>query len=503
MTWTHPLSAKVERGPDLLGGKAYGLLTLHRLGLPVPPGFVVTTEACRLLRRTGRLPDGPRREVASALTALEAETARRFGDDRGPLTMSVRSGASVSMPGMMTTVLNLAVPPDGPGRGTERLDPLLRAITEVVASWDAPRARTYRALHGVADDLGTAVTVQAMVFGDRDAHSGSGVAFTHDPNTGEHHPFGEVLFGRRGDAVVSGSERTSPLGALAAREPGVWADLTDALARVERHHRDACYVEFTYESGFLWLLQLRPARPTGAAAVRVAVDLAEAGVISREEALLRVSVQDLRRARVPRAVSSDGGPPLTRGVGACPGVAIGRVVTDADRAVRDSERGPVVLFRPETSPMDMRGLAASAGIVTARGGPASHAAVVARSLGTPAVVGVNGLAVGPNGLRVGDRDVPEGTLVTVDGSGGELFLGRARVTSAVSGFRLGRLLAWADTTAGARGAGSDRPEAGIGGEPAAGAGTGSEPGTGTGEGTQPGTASEEARLVAAQAALRG
>ncbi|PWV58146.1 PEP/pyruvate-binding domain-containing protein [Nocardiopsis sp. L17-MgMaSL7] len=478
MTWTHPLSARVEQGPELLGGKAHGLLTLRRLGLPVPAGFVVTTEASRAFRHGGRLPDGARDEIATAVSALEAETGRRFGDTHDPLTVSVRSGAGVSMPGMMTTILNLELPTTDPGVAEDPLGGLYRAIAEVFSSWDTPRARTYRALHGVPDDLGTAVTVQAMVFGDRDARSGSGVAFTHDPNTGEHVPFGEVLFGRQGDAVVSGSALTSPLRALADREPAVWADLVAALDRVSEHHRDACYVEFTYESGRLWMLQLRPARLVGAAAVRVAVDLAEAGVISRAEALLRVPPPHLRHARTARAVLPDGRPPLARGVGACPGVAVGRVVTNADRAVSMAARGPVVLFRPETSPLDMRGLAASAGIVTARGGPASHAAVVARSMGTPAVVGVEDLTVEPDGIRVGDRHVPEGALVTVDGTGGELALGRVRVTSGEGSPQLGRLLAWADEVAG-------------------------RPGGGSCPGMETGPEAEEARLRAAHTALRG
>ena len=441
MRWTHPLSAQVQEGPDLLGGKAHGLLTLKRLGLPVPAGFVITTEACRAFRREGRFPDGLREEIAASVAALETETGRRFGDPHDPLTVSVRSGAGVSMPGMMTTVLNH----DQPGEGLER------AVTSVFSSWDTPRARTYRALNGVPDDLGTAVTVQAMVRGDRDGHSGSGVAFTHDPNTGEHTPFGEVLFAHLGDAVVSGSALTYPLRDLADREPAVWADLAAALDRVEAHYRDACYIEFTYESGRLWLLQVRPARLVGGAAVRVAVDLADAGVIDRAEALLRVSPHHLQHARTPRVALADGELPLARGLGACPGVAVGRMATTADRAVLMAAEGPVVLVRPETSPLDMRGLAAAAGIVTARGGPASHAAVVSRSMNTPAVVGVAELTVGPDSIRIGDRLVPEGTLVTVDGTGGELVLGEAPVTAGRTGPHLSRLLTWADEAAGVPG----------------------------------------------------
>jgi pyruvate,orthophosphate dikinase len=448
MRWTHPLSARVGEGPDLLGGKAHGLITLRRLGLPVPAGFVITSEACRAFRRVGRFPEGLSEEITAAVTALETETGRRFGDPHDPLTVSVRSGAGVSMPGMMSTVLGH----DQPGEGLEQ------AVAAVFSSWDAPRARTYRALNGIPDDLGTAVTVQAMVHGDRDARSGSGVAFTHDPNTGAHAPFGELLFVRRGDTVVSGSALTRPLRDLADREPTVWADLVAALNKVERHYRDACYVEFTFESGRLWLLQVRPARLGGAAAVRAAVDLADSGLINRGEALLRVSPQHLRHARTPRVLPGEGGSLLARGLGACPGVAVGRVATSSEGAVRMAAGGPVVLVRPETSPLDMSGMAAAVGIVTARGGPASHAAVVARSMNTPAVVGVAELVVEPDSIRVGDQYVPEGDLVTVDGTGGEVALGRLRVSTGEPGPHLDRLLVWADRAAGghAPGAGSEQ-----------------------------------------------
>ncbi|GAB3700836.1 PEP/pyruvate-binding domain-containing protein [Nocardiopsis oceani] len=453
MRWIRPLSAETDGTPEVLGGKAHGLIILKRLGLPVPAGFVVTTEAYRSFLREGRLPDGLRDELSSAVTALEAETGRGFGDHDNPLTVSVRSGAGISMPGMMTTLLDL-----GPAD-------LEQAVADVFASWDTPRARTYRALHTIPDSLGTAVTVQAMVFGTRDDHSGSGVAFTHDPDTGEHTPFGEVLFGRQGTDLVSGGSRTRPLRDLAAREPRVWTALADALRRVGAHHRDACYTEFTFESGELWILQLRPARLVGAAAVRVAVELAEEGVIGRDEALLRVSPHHLQYVRTPRIATPDVPTPdvpapdvpapdvpapdvLARGLGACPGVAVGRLATSADQAVRMAADGPVVLVRPETSPLDMRGLAAAAGVVTARGGPASHAAVVARSMNRPAVVGVAELTVGPAGARVGDRELPEGALIAIDGTGGEVVLGEPRVTISAASRHLHQLLTWADEASG-------------------------------------------------------
>jgi pyruvate, orthophosphate dikinase len=389
----YPLSPDVTETADVLGAKAHGLVVLRRLGLPVPPGFVVGTAACRAFLRDGRFPDGLDAELAAALTDLGAER------------VSVRSGASVSMPGMMDTVLDVS-PAEVPA-----------AVAAVFESWHTPRARTYRALHDIPHDLGTAVTVQAMVFGEQ---GGAGVAFSRDPNTGVRQPFGEVLFGHDGVDVVSGRSVTSPLAEL-TREPAVWTDLLAALARIEEHYRDACSVEFTFESGRLWLLQVRAGGLVGRAAVRVAVDLADAGVITRAEAV--------RRARshivdVPRIDATD---VLTRGVGASPGVAVGRVATTADAAVRMTP--PVILVRPYTSPLDMHGLAAAAGVVTATGGPASHAAVVARSMGKPAVVSA-------------ELTVTEGTLIAIDGTTGDIVLGTPRIVHGVPDPHLRRLLSW-------------------------------------------------------------
>ncbi|WP_086667033.1 PEP/pyruvate-binding domain-containing protein [Lentzea kentuckyensis] len=415
MRWIRPLTAEVDESVDVVGGKAHGLLVLHRLGLPVPPGFVITTEACRAFLRDGHFPAGLSDELAIARRELAVPT------------VSVRSGASVSMPGMMNTILNV-------DRNLEQ------TVATVFSSWHTPRARTYRELHDIPHDLGTAVIVQAMVRGDRDEHSGTGVAFSRDPDTGAPTPFGEVLFGHQGDAVVSGTMLTEPLEHL-DREPLVWNGLLDALHRIEAHYRDACYVEFTYESGELWLLQVRPGRFTGAAAVRVATDLADEGVIDRRAALLRVSPHHLRP--IPRMAAEH---VLARGLGACPGVATGRIATTTDSAVRMATNGPVVLVRPETSPHDMRGLAAATGIVTARGGPASHAAVVARSMGKPAVVGISDLAVHAGSINVNGNAIDEGTLITIDGTSGEVALGGQRVVTTTTNAH--RLLAWADEVSG-------------------------------------------------------
>ncbi|MBC2874269.1 MULTISPECIES: pyruvate, phosphate dikinase [Streptomyces] len=528
MRWIRALSARSEETAETVGGKALGLVVLHRLALPVPAGFVITTEGCRAFLRDGRLPEGLGDELATAMADLERSTGRAFGGPHKPLAVSVRSGASVSMPGMMSTILNLgltaaateglaaetadrpfalasrlnfltsfasattnvdtapAAPAERPGRRTENEEAslirsveaveklvrrrsgrsvpddanhqLTQAVEAVFSSWDTPRARTYREVNGIPHDLGTAVIVQHMVFGNRDARSGTGVAFSRDPATGENVPFGEVLFGRQGEEVVSGRSTTRPLRELAEREPEVWAGLLDALRRIEGHYRDACYVEFTYQSGELWLLQVRPGRFVGGAAVRVATELVDQGLIGREEALLRVSPLHLRHVRTPRIASAGEADVLARGTGACPGVATGRIATTADDAVRMARTGPVVLVRPETSPNDMHGLAAATGIVTARGGPASHAAVVARAMGKPAVVGVPGLTVDGASVTAAGRTLPEGTLITVDGTSGDVALGSPRVVTDAADAHVHRLLAWADDASGDHSAARDETQ---------------------------------------------
>jgi pyruvate,orthophosphate dikinase len=486
----------------------------------VPAGFVVTSSACRAFLRERRLPPGLVDELATAVAGLELSAGRTFGGSSRPLVVSVRSGAGVSMPGMMSTVLNLGLTTEAtaglaaetgdpafaldsrlrflsgfatavgaepalgehPGRGEARLTAAAQAVERAVeeqcdrpvpdealhqlewaveavfSSWESSRARTYRALHDIPEAPGTAVIVQAMVFGNRDERSGTGVAFSRDPNTGENKPFGDVLFGHQGEDVVSGGTTPLPLRALAGREPAVWAELLEALRRIEADYRDACYVEFTFQSGQLWLLQVRPGGFVGGAAVRAAVELVDERVISRREALLRVSPQQLRHVSTPRIASVEEADIFAKGLGACPGVAIGRVATTADGAVRTARETPVILVRAETSPNDMRGLAAAAGIVTARGGPASHAAVVARAMGKPAVVGVTGLTVDAStgSVTAGGHTLAEGALVTIDGRGGEVILGSPRVVTDAADGHLRRLLAWADEISGDH---SERDEA--------------------------------------------
>ncbi|MEV6303051.1 PEP/pyruvate-binding domain-containing protein [Actinoplanes sp. NPDC051861] len=413
------VSASLEAPVEIIGAKARGLVEMTRLGLPVPSAFVIPASACRSFLRDGSMPDG-----------LDDAVARIAG--AGTL-VSVRSGAAVSMPGMMNTILNVS-------RARVR-----EAVPAVFSSWNTPRAVTYRELHSIPHDLGTAVIVQAMVFGDRDQHSGTGVAFSRDPATGERALYGEVLFGRQGDAVVAGESETQPLHDLAVREPGMWEELGSALAALERHYRDACHVEFTFEAGRLWFLQVRPGGLVGRAAVRVAVDLVDEGLIDRRTAVARVSSRDLRLARALYISTTADLDVLARGIGASPGVAAGRIALTADHAVQMARSGPVVLVRPHTSPVDMHGLALAAGVVTSRGGPTSHAAVVARSMAKPAVVAATTLTVDPTSACVfaGSRVVPEGTPITIDGASGLIVLGSPAISEGAGDPHLARLKGWA------------------------------------------------------------
>ncbi|HEU5469219.1 MAG TPA: pyruvate, phosphate dikinase [Actinophytocola sp.] len=470
MRWIHPLSAGTDVRAEVLGAKGFGLIELHRLGLPVPPGFVIGTDACRAFLRDGRPPDDLAGELATALGALETATGRRLGAPVRPLVVSVRSGAGVSMPGMMNTILNLGLTDAATaGLAAETGDPAFAddsrrrfragfaaaagcpapddplrqldlAVRAVFASWNTPRAVTYRSLHGIPDEPGTAVTVQAMVFGNRDSRSGTGVAFSRDPNTGEPLPFGEVLFGCQGEDVVLGTATTDPLSELAAREPVVWQELLAALGRLEQHYLDACSVEFTVETGRLWLLQVRPGGLSARAAIRVAVDLADAGTISRPEAVRRISPRQLESARTPRMQITGPRTTLTRALGACPGVATGRVATTPEAAVHLAATAPVILVRPHTSPLDLPGLAAAAGVVTATGGPTSHAAVVARALAKPAVVSATDLTITPAAVHTPTHTLPEGTLITIDGTTGEVALGQPAIAPAAPDPHLRRLL---------------------------------------------------------------
>lgn len=433
---------------DRVGGKAWSINHMRGLGLPVPPAFVLTTDAWRDFTARGAIAGDIWQAVCDGIATLEHGTGRTFGSTRAPLLVSVRSGAAVSMPGMMDTVLNLGIN-DGveqslaaatgsadyaadthrrfraqyretvlgaPG-GVVPADPweqLRGAITAVFRSWDSQRAKAYRRNRGVADDLGTAVTVQAMVFGNLDRDSGTGVLFSRNPNTGDGPAYGEWLIGGQGEDVVSGRTTPRPLADLAAAQPQVHRRLIDAAGLLERDGRDIQDIEFTVESGTLWLLQSRPAKRSARAAVRAAVAMTAEGLIGAEEAVRRVSAEQIRVVLRPAGTVADPGEALARGESACPGVAFGLVVTDPDEAEARAQAGEdVILVRPTTSPDDLPGMIAARAVVTESGGTTSHAALVSRELGRPCVVGCGpGVVAALAGRRV---TVDGGAGVVLDG----------------------------------------------------------------------------------------
>ncbi len=520
-TWIVDFADGSREMRDLLGGKGANLCEMTRIGMAVPPGFVITTEACRAHRRSGARPAGLDEQIDAALQRLEALTGRRLGDPAAPLLLSVRSGARFSMPGMMDTVLDLGATGDvvaglakvggdwfawdarrrfvemfsrvvrgvdehllservvaavaDAGVETERdlsadrmralaedlealvvrvhgplpddpRDQLLQAVTAVFDSWDSDRARAYRRLEGIDDDLGTAVNVQMMVFGNLDDRSASGVAFTRDPATGERVPYGDFLVRAQGEDVVAGTRAPRPLAELAVEFPTVHAELLEHLDALERHERDLCDVEFTVESDRLWMLQNRVGKRSAAAAVRIAVDMVDEGLIDEAEALRRVRPDQVEQLLHPRfAVEPDA--ILTTGLAASPGAAVGRVSLSSDEArTRGAAGESVILVRPETSPDDLEGMVAAAGLLTARGGLVSHAAVVARGLGRPAVCGASDLDVDTRAgeIRVGDVVVHAGDVLSIDGSTGRVVVGAVALEAASAGPDLERLLEFAD-----------------------------------------------------------
>jgi pyruvate, orthophosphate dikinase len=445
--------AEVKR---LLGGKAANLSVMAAdLGLPVPPAFTISTDACNEYLAHG-WPAGLDEELRTHMARMEQVAGSRFGDPSDPLLVSVRSGAPVSMPGMMDTILNLglndsttaglgkrAASPkfaancrtrfeamfrDIVGTDTVPRDPwhqLRAAIEAVFRSWNSDRARTYRRREGIPDELGTAVTVQAMVFGNRSVDSGTGVLFTRNPATGEALLYGDVMFNAQGEDVVAGTHRTEPLSVLDERLPAVASELREYAARLERHHADLCDIEFTIEHGRLWMLQCRVGKRSPQAALRIALEMAQdpAFPLTRADAVRRVAAI---LADPPLATFERGhaGEPLTAGLPASPGVAAGEIATSPEAAIAAADAGrAVILVRAETSPDDVHGMARAAGILTATGGLASHAAVVARGWGIPAVVGAADVVVHDGAVDIGGRSLAAGDLVTIDGATGEVFAG--------------------------------------------------------------------------------
>lgn len=509
----------------LLGGKGANLAEMTNLGLPVPPGFTITTEACNAYMAAGdRLPDGLMDEVSAALEALEQKMGKRLGDEGDPLLVSVRSGAPFSMPGMMNTVLNLglndvsvlglakqtgndrfaydsyrrfvqmfgkivrdisgdlfeealadlreergvATDPELDASALQGLvdtfkqifkeetgdefpqDPreqLRYAIEAVFKSWNGERARIYRRMEKIPDDLGTAVNVQTMVFGNKGDDSGTGVAFTRDPATGENRPYGDFLRNAQGEDVVAGIRVTEPLDAMGKVFPGPHTELLAAMDRLETHYRDMCDIEFTIEQGRLFLLQTRVGKRTAAAALRMAVDMESEGLIDKREAVLRVQPAQLDQLLHPQFDPKAQYQALAKGLNASPGAAVGKVYFTADEAEARHEAGEqVILVRPETSPDDLHGMIAAEGILTSRGGLVSHAAVVARGMGTPAVCGASALEIDVEGrrFRVGETVVNEGDVISINGTTGEIVCGAVAVITPEPTGPFETILGWAD-----------------------------------------------------------
>jgi pyruvate,orthophosphate dikinase len=467
VTRTYALNTPPSGTPEeirmLIGGKAANLGIMARdLGLPVPPGFVIATTACREYLASG-WPAGLDDEVREQMSEVEEAVGRRFGEPSDPLLVSVRSGAPVSMPGMMDTVLNLGLndaTTDGLARAAgseafavscrERFEASFRSIVGVAEVPDDPclqlrqafepvyrscnsdRAIAYRRREGIPDDLGTAVTVQAMVFGNRGATSATGVLFTRNPATGEATLYGDVLFDAQGEDVVAGTHRTEPITALDERLPAAAAELRDHASRLERHFADLCDIEFTIEDGRLWMLQVRVGKRSPQATLRIAVEMAQDASfpLSKAQAVERVLPL---LAHPPMAASAHGSiVPIVTGLPASPGLASGPIATSPEAAQAGADDGrPTILVRAETSPEDVHGMARAAGILTSRGGLASHAAVVARGWGIPAVVGAAGLDVGDGRIAIGERVLRAGDIITIDGSSGEVFEGTIHGTTEV------------------------------------------------------------------------
>ena len=518
---------------ELLGGKGAGLAEMTNAGLPVPPGFTITTQACNAyFEAQERLPKGLWDQVERALARVERSTGKRLGDPASPLLVSVRSGAAMSMPGMMDTVLNLGLNDETraalgrladderfawdayrrfiamfgrivqniPAKAfdeplesrkkrlgvesdadlsadaledlvdefkdivqqhtqkpfpTDPRDQLRLAIEAVFGSWFGQRAKDYRQRFKISERLGTAVNVQSMAFGNMGQDSGTGVAFTRDPNTGEKVLYGEYLVNAQGEDVVAGTRTPKPIAELKRDLPKAYAEFERIAKRLEHHYRDAQDLEFTIEKGRLYMLQTRSAKRTAKAALKIATDMVKERLITRDEAIARVDPLQVEQLLLPRFDEQElekarqAGRYLAKGLNASPGAATGRAVFDADRAVElKGQKQLVVLVRPETSPDDFHGMIAATGILTARGGSTSHAAVVARGLGLPCVAGCAELSIdlSRREMRVGSKVVREGDFISIDGTTGEVFAGELPTVEPdyAKEKELIELLSWAD-----------------------------------------------------------
>ncbi|MBX5474665.1 MAG: pyruvate, phosphate dikinase [Thermoleophilia bacterium] len=522
--YVYDFEERVEGGRELLGGKGLGLAEMTQLGIPVPAGFTITTDACRAFMASGGEVEGLDEEVEEHIRRLEQKTGKRFGDPENPLLVSVRSGAAISMPGMMDTILNLGLndnAAEGLARATgnprfardsyRRLiqmygevvdgidghrfeealsdlkrdrgvqqdvdlsaddlaeliatfkriyeqetgagfpqdvrEQLRRAVVAVFQSWQNPRAQVYRATYGIPDDLGTAVNVVQMVFGNTGERSATGVCFTRDPSTGEPGVYGEYLVNAQGEDVVAGIRTPQPLEEMRERLPEAYAELLDTMARLEQHYRDMQDIEFTIEEGRLYLLQTRSAKRTAAAAIKAAVDMVAEGLISREEAIARIDPGQLDQLLHPTLDPKAELEVAARGLNASPGAASGKIVLDADAAEERGKAGEaVILVRWETTPDDIHGLIQAKGVLTAHGGMTSHAAVVARGMGKPCVAGCEGLEIdaAAGTIRLGGHELREGDTITIDGGTGRVIVGEVPLVPPQINEDFETILEWAD-----------------------------------------------------------
>jgi len=531
--WVYMMAEGDASMRNLLGGKGAGLAEMARIGLPVPPGFTVTTEACNAYYESGgKFPEGMWEQVLAAMKELERQTGKGFGDPNNPLLVSVRSGARVSMPGMMDTVLNLGLNEEtlkglakltgnerfaydayrrfiqmfsrivrhvdpapferildeykektagkqdtdlttdmlkeivqkflayfkeqtGEDFPTDPYEQLRQAIGAVFGSWMGKRAVDYRNFHKLPHDWGTAVNVVTMVFGNMGEDSGTGVAFTRDPATGENRLYGEYLQNAQGEDVVAGIRTPKKISQLQQDMPEIYQQFAEVAKLLEKHYRDMQDMEFTVERGKLWMLQTRAGKRTAAAAIKIAVDMTHEGLITKEEALLRVEPDQVNQLLLPRfdQASKDEatkqGRLLAKGLNASPGAASGFAALDADTAEAWGLEGkPVILVRPETSPDDVHGMLRARGILTQHGGATSHAAVVARGLGLPCVAGTEALRIDTERKQftAGGKTLKEGDVISIDGTTGEVFEGKIATieTKFTEQKDLVELLTWAD-----------------------------------------------------------
>ena len=514
-----------EGGRELLGGKGVGLAEMTQLGVPVPAGFTITTDACRAYMQNGQqLPEGLEPEIEEHVRSLEEKAGKRFGDAADPLLVSVRSGAAISMPGMMDTILNLGLNDESVeglaattgnarfaydsyrrliqmyGEVVEGIDAhrfeqalsdlkkergvqqdvelgpddlrqlvgtfkaiyedetgspfpqdargqLGRAVRAVFESWDTPRAQVYRRANRIPDDLGTAVNVVQMVFGNKGSESGTGVAFTRDPSTGEQGVYGEFLADAQGEDVVAGIRTPEPLGKMERTLPKAYEQLLETMQSLERHYKDVQDIEFTVEDGRLYLLQTRSAKRTAAAALKAAVSMVEEGLIERDQAVARIDPAQLDQLLHPMIDPNAKVEVAARGLNASPGAASGKVVLDADTAEERGRAGEsVILVRWETTPDDIHGLIQAKGILTAHRGMTSHAAVVARGMGKPCVAGCESLSINieAHTLSIGGNQLSEGDVITIDGGTGTVIVGAVDLVPPQINEDFETILGWAD-----------------------------------------------------------